>query len=120
MRANLLSSQLEERRANATKVPKIVAVTLNETIEINVQANQATKVSLFLDDTLLKEVNGNSLQYSLIADDYETHLVKAIAEDATSFVADSFTYTTRPEIEIAERFIIASSRKRIRVCDRGL
>jgi len=75
---------------------------LNESFDVEVYANDATGVSLYLDNVLVKEENGNTLQHTLTAVDYETHWVKAVAQDALTSVADSFYYVVRPEIEIAD------------------
>lgn len=78
-----------------------VILSLGQSLLVNVQANDASKISLFMDEVLLEEVSGNSLEYTVIASDFETHLLKAVAENSTASVADSFFFTTRPEIEVA-------------------
>jgi len=74
---------------------------LNESFNVEVYANEATSVSLYLDNVLLKEVDGNTLYDTITVIDFNTHWVKAVAHDALSSVADSFYYVVRPEIEIA-------------------
>ncbi len=79
-----------------------VLIALNDSIFVDVYANEATRVSLFIDDVLIKETDGNTLQDTIVVTDYETCWVKAIAENDVSSVADSFYYVVRPEVNIAE------------------
>jgi 1,4-alpha-glucan branching enzyme len=80
--------------------PALVA--LNDSIIVDVYANDATSVLLYIDDVLLTEVEGNTLQDTILVTDYETRWVKAVAKNNTFAVADSFYYVVRPEVEIAE------------------
>ena len=79
-----------------------VLIALNASFPVEIYANEATHISLFVDEVLVGEASGNYLLENVTATDYETRWVKAVAENATGMVADSFYYVVRPEVNIAD------------------
>jgi hypothetical protein len=72
--------------------------------EVNVESIQAQSISLYVDNTLIVTVSGNSLTESIQASSEidSRHWIKTIATDGTSQVADSIYYYVRGDTEIAD------------------
>lgn len=77
-----------------------VILSLNDTLPVEIYANEATSISLYVDDVLVKEVEGTSFTDSLFANNYGKYFVKAVASTATESVADSFYYHVRRPVAI--------------------
>ncbi len=67
-----------------------------------VNANDADSVFLFLEGNLIKKVAGNYLIDTITANNSGKFLIKAMAENETGAVADSFYYNVRPAVTIAD------------------
>ena len=77
-----------------------VILAINDTLPLEIYANEATSISLYVDNELVKEVEGTTFTDSLIADEYGKYFVKAIASNATESVADSFYIHVRRPVTI--------------------
>lgn len=82
---------------------KPVIAQIGNTLVVEVQANESDSVSLFVGDLLIKKEAGYYLSDTLLVDDYGKFWVKAVAEDESSMVADSFYYFVRTEVVVEER-----------------
>ncbi|HNQ84109.1 MAG TPA: Por secretion system protein, partial [Bacteroidales bacterium] len=77
-----------------------VIVQINESFTVEVNANEADNVSLYIDETLVKSMAGNYLSDTITASAYGKYLVKAVATNDTGVVADSFYYHVRPAVTV--------------------
>ncbi len=77
-----------------------VLVALNEPITIEVQANEAEQLSLFVEDILISQTNGNYLFETYTPESIDMHWIRAVAENNEGSVADSFYFHVRPEVVI--------------------
>ena len=77
-----------------------VIVQLNESFTVEVNANEADNISLYIDETLVKSVAGYYLADTITASAYGKYLVKAVATNDTGVVADSFYYHVRPAVTV--------------------
>jgi len=78
-----------------TPVLEQIFVDLNDTIPVEAIATGAEQISLYLDNVMIKQDTGNYIADEIIATDYGTYLVKAVAEYETEMVVDSFFYSVR-------------------------
>jgi len=71
-------------------------------IEVNVESTQAQSISLYVDNTLIATVTGNSLLESIQASNEvdSRHWIKAIAISATETKKDSVYILIRPEVTV--------------------
>ncbi|MFO7613505.1 MAG: alpha-amylase family glycosyl hydrolase [Bacteroidales bacterium] len=76
--------------------------TLNESFPVEVVANEADSVWLFVDDELISKSGGNYLTDTLVALNYGKFNVKAVAGNEEGTVADSFYYYVRKPVEIKD------------------
>ncbi len=79
-----------------------VIVLPGETFITEINANEADSVSLFVDGSLVKKLAGGNLADTLYSDEYGKFKVKAVAENETGTVADSFYFHVRPPVTIQE------------------
>ncbi|MBW6460694.1 MAG: T9SS type A sorting domain-containing protein [Bacteroidales bacterium] len=75
---------------------------LNESFPVEVVANEADSVWLFVDDELISKSGGNYLTDTLVALNYGKFNVKAVAGNEEGTVADSFYYYVRKPVEIKD------------------
>jgi glycosidase len=80
-----------------------VIVEINDTIFINIQANEADSVSLLVEDMLIKKIAGTELIDTIVTDQFGKYWVKAVAEDMSGTVEESFHYIVRDEVVVEER-----------------
>ncbi|MCF8303092.1 MAG: T9SS type A sorting domain-containing protein [Bacteroidales bacterium] len=78
-------------------------VEMNDTIDVSVAASFADSVLLAVNEEVIKRVEGNTLEETLIAGEYGKFWVKAIAKNDTGMVADSFYYYVRQPVEYMAR-----------------
>lgn len=79
-----------------------IFVNLNANLPVEVSSLFADSTLLFLDGSRVAETTGIQLIYNITATEYGRHLVKAVAKNSTSAVADSFYYYVRPAATVAE------------------
>jgi len=79
-----------------------VLVNLGEQIPVEVQSNIADSIHLLVNGVGIKKVAGNLLSDTITALAYGKYWVKAVANDNTGTVADSFYYFVRKPLNIAE------------------
>lgn len=77
-----------------------VILALNDELVVEVNANEADSISLFVDDNLWAKVAGNTYTDTIVANDYGKYLVKTVAENETESVTDSFYYYVRTEVAV--------------------
>ena len=77
-----------------------VLAALNEEVQIEIAANDADKISLYIDGVLVQETSANTMQEAYTPVTFDSHLVKAVAENNEGMVADSFYIHVRPEVNI--------------------
>ena len=71
---------------------------LNDTISVNVASNNATGVSLYIDNFEVTSTTELTISHSYIAKTYGKHWFKAVATDSTSTQADSVYVLIRAQI----------------------
>lgn len=64
-------------------------VDINQEISVEISANEAETVSLYIDNELITEQSGNTISHTHTADEYGKHWIKAIAENTDETAADS-------------------------------
>ncbi len=74
---------------------------LNDVINIQASANNATSLSLYIDNQLMGSTAEQSLAYSYTATEYGKHWIKAIATDGSNTIKDSVYILIRSEINVA-------------------
>ncbi|HSG68756.1 MAG TPA: alpha-amylase family glycosyl hydrolase, partial [Bacteroidales bacterium] len=77
-----------------------VLAMLNDTVTIEVAANDATRITLFVDGNMIAEADGNYIIEDFIPATTDDHLVKAVAENEDDMIADSFNIVIRPQVEV--------------------
>ncbi len=80
---------------------KPVIITPGDTIEVEIKANNSDSLSLYVDNELIKTVEGELLTDTLTGNIYGKHWVRAEAKNDTSMIADSFYYYVRKPVEIS-------------------
>jgi 1,4-alpha-glucan branching enzyme len=79
-----------------------VIILPGETFITEINANESDSVSLFVDGILVKKLAGGNLSDTLTSDEYGKFKVKAVAENETGTVADSFYFHVRQPVTIQE------------------
>lgn len=77
-------------------------VKLSDTIPVRAESQYADSIALYINDVLVKNLAGNTLTDSLVADDYGKYRVKVVAKNDTGFVADSFYFYVRTDPQVLE------------------
>ncbi len=75
---------------------------LNAILPVEVSSLLADSTILYADGIKVAATTGVLLNYDIVASQYGRHLVKAVAKNSTTAVADSFYYYVRPAENIAE------------------
>ena len=83
-------------------LPEVI-VQPEDTIAVEVAANFADSIYLYLEDELIAETTENVLLDSIIAESSGKYWVKSVAVNDTGMVADSFYYYVRGDVTIEER-----------------
>ncbi len=88
---------------------KIVSPTIMETVyelngevSIEISSNEAQSLSLFINDSLIKQTNQNIISYQYSANLYGTSWIKAVGVNQTETVYDSLPIFVRTEVPILE------------------
>ena len=77
-----------------------VVLASGETFIVEIYANEADTISLYVDDVLVKQSLTNSLIHTVIPIDELSHWVKAIAKNTEASIVDSFQFIIRPPVNI--------------------
>ncbi len=75
-------------------------ITSGEAFEVEVYANEADSILLYIDDVFYAGVDTNVYSSMITPPDDQNRWVKAIAKNTQGMVADSFRYIIRPEVTI--------------------
>lgn len=79
-----------------------VIVALNESFEVEINANDSDSLAFYLNNVLLQKVAGTSFDTTLVADSYGKFWVKVVASNTETMVADSFYYSVRKPVVTLE------------------
>lgn len=74
---------------------------INDIIDIQASANNATSVSLYIDNQLVENVTSQTVTHSYTAAEYGKHWIKAVAFDGSKTVSDSLYILVRTDVNIA-------------------
>ncbi|MBN3034330.1 MAG: Por secretion system protein [Bacteroidales bacterium] len=86
-----------------SKPEESLLVELNDTIEVVAKASFADTLALFVNNTLIQQVNGtDEISDTLIAFDYGKYWVRVEASNDTGWVADSFYYYVRKPVVVQD------------------
>lgn len=77
-------------------------LSLNQTLNIEVASLMADSTLLYIDGQRVALGTSTVLSHTLTASNYGRFLVKAVAKDAGSMVADSFYYYVRPAVTVQD------------------
>lgn len=75
---------------------------MDSTISIAASANNATSLSLLIDNNQVATTANASITFDYIASVYGNHWIKAVASDGTNTVADSVNIMVRPAVVTAD------------------
>ena len=74
---------------------------IGDYININIQSNNSTNLSLFINNQLIQTSQSNEISHTHTATNYGLQWVKAIATDGTDEVADSAYFFIRGDVPVA-------------------
>ncbi|MEN8224035.1 MAG: alpha-amylase family glycosyl hydrolase [Bacteroidota bacterium] len=77
-----------------------VILASGESFVVEVYANDADSIALYVDDVLISHVSGNNLLDTIAPEGEQSGWVKAVAENTEAGIADSFSYVIRPPLNI--------------------
>ncbi|MBE0660833.1 MAG: T9SS type A sorting domain-containing protein [Bacteroidales bacterium] len=77
-------------------------VELDETLNVQASANEADSMFLFLNANLLSAVEGNSINYALLADTPGTQWIRILAKHDGQSATDSVSFFVRGAVPVAE------------------
>lgn len=71
---------------------------INSTVAIEASANNATSLSLFVDNNQVNTTSNATITYNYPASAYGNHWIKAVASNGTKTIADSVNIIVRPSV----------------------